>query len=443
MFTNDRYVDPINGNDGNDGLTPATAWASFGQSTLAPNDCDIHFASGYFTSTQATVSGTQKYFTTDGGYVELEYGITNNQIVTITGTQIIFDGFTSFDTADSTIWWWLAGTNCELRNIDHFGLNSYAGIGFLGCSGCVASYCTSITNQGSHIWPGFNGAIVMSTGTSNCVIDHCVGIGNDAALHFGDNGSASTVNVTITSSIFAGTVNTIFVEAGQGATLAANYTGDFNNYSRHLGAAQVSAGGVNQTTIANWRAFVGAPDDLNSIDADPLWNDRPRLMLTLAAASPCLGTGAGGTDMGARGRGLIFRYDSAATPNGWDNQEANWTFPGANMGFVSGADRSVEVKIAPGGEALVSLTAVVPVGYTAKKVRWAATETSTAGATADRFDSTAYGAPNPNPLTVGYEQNGGAPSAYTDVERGKQFVGTAGANVHLRFFGRTDATVRT
>src|SRR3990167_4257301 len=90
MATNQRHVDPQNGNDTNDGLLPTTAWLSLGKSiTDAPSDCDIFCAPGQY-NLAATVefndggaARIDRHWIADQGDAQIVGTITSNALIRI------------------------------------------------------------------------------------------------------------------------------------------------------------------------------------------------------------------------------------------------------------------------------------------------------------------------------------------------------------------------
>jgi len=75
------------------------------------------------------------------------------------------------------------------------------------------------------------------------------------------------------------------------------YIGNHNLFHNRAGTVSFGSQG---SSLAAWRTNSGNTDDMNSIEANPLFTNVANYDFTLQAASPARGAGSGGTDIGAK-----------------------------------------------------------------------------------------------------------------------------------------------
>lgn len=211
------------------------------------------------------------------------------------------------------------------------------------------------------------------------------------------------------------------------------YAGDRNNW--YSATTTITSLG----NLAAWRA-ANPGDELLSIETNPQINNVAAKCYTLAALSPALTLAADGEEVGAfkEGRAFVASLDWSLIP--WLTEPLKVQRNGVTflIEWIGGAGPD-------SGYARISLVGLTG-GKIARRIRWTANENvATPGSNAKILDRTAYAGGVPNPMDVGYAQNAsglGYVGPYANVERGRAFTGTAGANIHFEFVLTPTGSVR-
>jgi parallel beta-helix repeat protein len=378
------------GDDGNDGMTPATPKATV-QAILAAYDLEpgdtVRIDTGTYATNANIVVGSQDQGVS-GNPVVFEaspYGVTFNRGSTASGNycwQIAGANYVTLRTATNGIHpgatqrWMrvtgaergisVAGTYCRLERLDAVG-NLNCGI-YIGSAACTVEHCMARGNTHTSSGAGIHIA------ASSTTVSNCTATGN------------GKYGVYIVS--YSGTVlrNNVISADGSGdyavysSSPAYTPTSDYNNLWAANGAL-VGYSGADCTKLADWRATTG--QDANSLSRDTLFVDPAGGDYHLQSTAGSYHGGAWTAD-GGDSPGLDTGYGDAGAepvPNASPLHAANrgmrnlGAYGGIDQGSKTPTNRLLWLYGPIGGENYTNQTLPVTVRWTWAGTNWQGGET--------------------------------------------------------------------
>lgn len=304
------------GNDSNDGLSLATAKKSIGAAVILLGDGDtVQVYRGVY---KETVAPTPLVWTLKAiGRVIIDgenlrsYGIQANNVNQPTMLRVI-DGFEIrnclaagiYSGANNSIGsWpstWFTIRNCHIHHCPR-GVVGQGGT----CSGhtlldtvihdCSVAACELDNNGDNSNYQGYLQRVTIY----NCA---------RGVSRFNSQGGQVNGSYDVKSSLFLNNTTALYSLGGAPNTPSSNYNSFFGN------TRLASRNGTDYATLADWFAATG--QDAKSLSSDPLLIDLTAGLVALQSASPLLGAGLNGQDIGARGLAKFAQSD-AFSPTDW------------------------------------------------------------------------------------------------------------------------------
>lgn len=174
---------------------------------------------------------------------------------------------------------------------------------------------TALYNQGEGtgntfsynlIWAtssGYAANVADATVTGTNTYDHNTFYNGGTGLAVNFSYRASTVD-TVTNNIFSVSGSAVYTFDGW---TAVQYAGNRNLFHNRTGSVSF---GSNGASLAAWKSNV-SPDDVNSIESNPLLVDPANGNFALQSSSPARGAGTDGSDIGA------YSYSSISCTESW------------------------------------------------------------------------------------------------------------------------------
>lgn len=279
----DYWVDGVDGNDANDGLSRATAWKTIGKAnaTVAPGDT-VHILEGVYRQGIDAPAGTSDtnrvVFVAEGRVVLDRVGITLRPWQTMDGINVERASIIADPSPTGAIL-----RRCQV--IRSFG----SAFAFRSLNNVLVDRCVFAENAGAGMTMLDMTNVIGSGGN---IIRHSTIVGNGGpGIQINSFGSGNRVENSI-----------IAFNAGGGINLSGSNVSDFNSVFGNGGFGGYTGG------------ITAGPNDLA---VDPKLISRASNIFHLQPSSPLIGQASDGTSIGAYGVGFL----SSNTADAW----AGWT----------------------------------------------------------------------------------------------------------------------